>query len=171
MTERTRIRFWTLAWLFLFPVLFIGFIPWQLAVRFDGPLVWYGGVRQWIGAWLILNGAALAGWCVYLFITQGRGTPLPTQPPKRFLVAGPYRFVRNPMAIGFFLILGGEALVYSSAAVFFYLLFIVLVIHCFVRFVEEPDLQRRFGQSYLFYRYRVKRWLPQPPDGRCGGTG
>ena len=41
----------------------------------------------------------------------------------------------------------------------------VLLWHVFVVLHEEPDLERRFGESYRRYRAEVRRWLPRPPRG------
>ena len=165
MSGRPSIGRWTLGWLLVFPVVFIGLIPWRLRVRFEGALAWQGTPWQWIGLWCMLNGLGLVAWCVTLFISEGQGTPLPTHPPQRFVVTGPYQFVRNPMALGFFLMLAGESAVYQSKVVVGYLIFIMTVINLFVRVVEEPDLERRFGSCYVAYKRQVARWVPRLPSG------
>ncbi len=45
-------------------------------------------------------GGAIYAWCVWDFASYGRGTPAPIDAPKRFVVRGPYHYVRNPMYIG-----------------------------------------------------------------------
>ena len=144
-------------------MLFIGGAPWVLARVVDGSWRWQGHLLQWIGAWVILNGAGLAGWCVWWFVARGLGTPLPADPPKRLVIAGPYRFVRNPMALGFFVMLAGQALVYESWAVVVYGCAVIAVLHLYVVKIEEPDLLTRFGPAYREYQQRVARWLPRPP--------
>ena len=161
MREVRRVRLRTLGWFLLIIVPCIGVVPWWLHHRFEGALVFAGRMWQWLGVWLILNGLGLAGWCVHLFTTQGKGTPLPLDPPKAFVAAGPYRFVRNPMALGLFLVLGGEAALYESRAAFLYMLLVMGIIHLVVCLVEESDLQRRFGATYTAYRQRVPRWIPR----------
>ena len=166
MRELVRIRLRTLAWFLLFPCVFLVVVPWGLARRIQGPCVWEGSLRQWLGLWLIINGAGLAAWCVQLFNVQGRGTPLPLDPPKQFVASGPYRVVRNPMALALFTLLAGESLLYRSAAVAGYLLLIIAAVAVFVRCVEEPDLERRFGQPYLAYKRAIPRWLPRFPQSK-----
>ena len=163
MTELAQIRLRTLGWFLLFPVAFLGWVPWWLHHRFEGSFRWEGDLLQWLGIWLLANGVGLVGWCVELFNVQGGGTPLPLDPPKRFVAAGPYRLVRNPMALGFLLSLGGQAVLYGSWTIAGYLLVVAVAVHLFVVCVEEPDLKKRFGPSYEAYRKRVSRWLPRPP--------
>lgn len=72
------------------------------------------GIWQAAGMLLGTAGAALALWCIITFVFVGRGTPAPSDPPRRLVVQGPYRFVRNPMYIGAGFALAGAALFYQS---------------------------------------------------------
>src|SRR5436853_491 len=65
-------------------------------------------------------GAAVALWCIFTFAFIGIGTPAPFDPPRRLVIEGPYRFVRNPMYIGAGLALAGAALFYWSLALLGY---------------------------------------------------
>ena len=58
------------------------------------------GSWQAVGMLLGATGATLALSCIFAFVFMGRGTPAPFDPPRRLVVQGPYRFVRNPMYIG-----------------------------------------------------------------------
>lgn len=143
---------------------FVGFMLVFLPMRV---LQWAGvgrpalfGAAQAVGAVFVAIGAALALWCILTFALVGRGTPAPFDPPRRLVVRGPYRFVRNPMYIGASLALGGAALFYQSIALLAYTIGFLLVAHLFVRFYEEPRLRRDFGAEYEFYAGRVRRWWP-----------
>ncbi len=105
-------------------------------------------------------GGGVALWCIYTFATVGRGTPAPFDPPRRLVVRGPYRFVRNPMYIGAGLALIGAALFYESLQLLGYAGVFFLVTHLFVVWYEEPTLQQTFGQEYDAYCRQVRRWLP-----------
>src|SRR5437667_5160575 len=72
------------------------------------------GVRQVAGMIIGAMGATIALWCVFTFAFIGKGTPAPFDPPRRLVVRGPYRFVRNPMYIGAATALLGAALFYGS---------------------------------------------------------
>ena len=96
----------------------------------------------------------------YMMVRDGGGTPLPLDQTNRLVVTGPYRYVRNPMAvagIGQGLAL---ALIFQSASILIYALLGALVWHLVVRPVEEGDMVRRFGDSYLEYRKHVSCWIP-----------
>jgi len=143
----------------------VGIIPWSLHARLEGAFIWRGTLWQWVGGWLCANGLGLAGWCVYLFNVEGQGTPLPLDPPKRFVAQGPYLFVRNPMALGFFLLLTGQTALYQSRAILCYLAAAALLMHLYIRFIEEPELAHRFGSSYRAYQQQVPRWVPRRISG------
>jgi protein-S-isoprenylcysteine O-methyltransferase Ste14 len=106
-------------------------------------------------------GAALALWCILTFALVGRGTPAPFDPPRRLVVSGPYRFIRNPMYVGAVLALGGAALVFRSLTLLAYAVGFFLAAHAFVMWYEEPTLAHLFGSGYQAYRSTVPRWLPR----------
>ena len=118
------------------------------------------GVQQLAGMVLGAAGAAVALWCIFAFAWIGRGTPFPLDPPRRLVIRGPYRFVRNPMYIGAALALIGAAVFYRSLPLGYYAGFFLLAVHLFVVAYEEPTLRRTFGQEYEVYCRRVWRWWP-----------
>ena len=105
-------------------------------------------------------GAAVALWCIFTFATIGKGTPAPFDPPRRLVIRGPYRFVRNPMYIGAGLALASAALFYESLPLLGYAAVFFLATHVFVLLYEEPTLRRTFGQEYEAYCRKVRRWWP-----------
>jgi protein-S-isoprenylcysteine O-methyltransferase Ste14 len=121
------------------------------------------GVWQVTGMAVCAAGAALALWCVLAFALVGRGTPAPFDPPRRLVVRGPYRCVRNPMYVGAAVALLGAALFYGSLALFAFTGGFLLCTHLFVVWYEEPTLHRLFGADYAEYVRRVRRWRPRFP--------
>jgi protein-S-isoprenylcysteine O-methyltransferase Ste14 len=120
-----------------------------------------------IGGLLIGSvGAAVALSCVFTFAFIGKGTPAPFDPPRRLVVRGPYRFVRNPMYIGAALAVAGAALFYESVALVVFVAGFLLVTHLFVVLYEEPTLRRTFGPEYESYCQRVHRWRPMVASHR-----
>jgi protein-S-isoprenylcysteine O-methyltransferase Ste14 len=148
-----------------YATLFIGFVliflPASILARVGvaAPATW--GAAQAVGAFLVVVGAALALGCVLTFALVGRGTPAPFDPPRRLVVRGPYRLVRNPMYLGAGLALTGAALFYQSGALLAYAGLFFIVTHLFVRLYEEPTLRRKFADEYDSYLRHVGRWLPK----------
>jgi protein-S-isoprenylcysteine O-methyltransferase Ste14 len=121
------------------------------------------GVVQVAGMLVGAAGAALALTCIFTFAFVGRGTPAPFDPPRRLVVRGPYRLLRNPMYAGAGLALAGAALSYQSIALLGYAAVFLVVMHAFVVLYEEPTLRRMFGKEYEAYCRQVGRWWPLTP--------
>jgi len=139
-------------WFWLLP-------PW-LGFRVDlaGPARW-----RWIAAVPSALGFAVALRCIWDFGRTGHGTPAPFIPPKRLVVAGFYRYVRNPMYVGFFVGWVGLWVVFGRAnlAAIVAVAAVVVGVALFVRLYEEPTLRRMFGADYEEYCRNVPRWLPR----------
>jgi protein-S-isoprenylcysteine O-methyltransferase Ste14 len=147
-----------------YAALFIGLVLIYVPARL---LSWSGIVRpaaievqQVAGMVIGAAGAAVALWCIFTFASIGRGTPAPFDPPRRLVIQGPYRFVRNPMYIGAGLALASAALFYESLPLLGYAGLFFLATHLFVVWYEEPTLRRTFGQEYEAYCRQVRRWWP-----------
>jgi protein-S-isoprenylcysteine O-methyltransferase Ste14 len=125
--------------------------------RFGSPAgVWIGGAAFALGGALgLTSGIVMA--------SEGKGTPLPADCPRALVVAGPYRYVRNPMAVAGLAQGAAVGLMLGSPAVVLYALAGGPVWNVFVRPWEEADLERRFGEPYRRYRASVRCWLPRFP--------
>ena len=95
------------------------------------------------------------------FATEGEGTLAPWDPPRRLVVRGPYRYVRNPMITGVLLVLLGEAALFGSPWILAWAAAFFAVNAVWFPLVEEPGLVQRFGREYEDYRRAVPRWLPR----------
>jgi protein-S-isoprenylcysteine O-methyltransferase Ste14 len=89
------------------------------------------------------------------------GTPAPVAPTAKLVVTGFYRHVRNPMYVGLFAILVGQALMFSSVALLVYAACVAAVVHAFVRLYEEPTLSKTYCEEYSAYCANVARWIPR----------
>ena len=108
-------------------------------------------------------------WTMRLFASKGGGgTPAPWQPVKNFIVLGPYRHVRNPMLIGVNLFLIAEALLLQSSPIFIWMVVFVIINTVYFALSEEPQLEKRFGETYADYKRNVPRWLPRLTPWRSG---
>ena len=134
--------------------------------------IWTWFVPRWVtgnGAfdnprplgWIVIAlGVSIAFACALEFAWRGIGTPAPFDPPRRLVITGLYRWVRNPMYVGAGAALAGAALYYRSLPLFAYAAAFMLAAHLFVVAYEEPVLRAKFGDDYAAYCRRVARWLP-----------
>lgn len=141
----------------LFIGLFLIFLPARILSTSPADI----GVWQIAGMLLGASGAAIVLACILTFVFVGRGTPAPFDPPRRLVVRGPYRFVRNPMYIGAGLALAGAALFHRSMPLLGYAAAFLLVTHVLVMLYEEPILRQTFDGDYEAYCRRVGRWWPR----------
>lgn len=119
------------------------------------------GVMLTLGTLLIILGVGLVIYTNKEFLKIGRGTLVPTAPPKKLVVAGVYRYVRNPMIIGGLMIIFGEALIFASIELFALFVAIFSINHIYFVYSEEPGLVKRFGDDYIEYKKNVPRWIPR----------
>ena len=147
-----------------YATLFIGlvlvFLPARL-VAWSGAQASASAGAKTLGLLAVVIGGGVAVWCVLAFAMLGKGTPLPLDPPRRLVVRGPYRFVRNPMYLAAATALAGAALYYESAALAAYAGGFLLVMNAFVVWYEEPTLRSTFGSEYDRYCAAVRRWWPR----------
>ena len=141
--------------------------------HFHRPLP-YWAVAQAAGALLICAGLAPI---VRSFIdfTQADGTPVPAAAPPRLVVSGFYRYVRNPIYVGFLAILVGQALLFGSLGLLKYAAVAWCIGAAAVHWYEEPTLARKFGAEYQDYRRAVRAWIPRldpwTPGKPAGAAG
>ena len=114
--------------------------------------------RFWIGGGLFGFAFALAIWAIRTI--RGAGTRIETNKPTTVIVTnGPFRFTRNPVYIGMLLGQTGIAIGFDNLWVLAMLVPFYLVIRYGVVAREEAYLERKFGDVYLGYKSRVRRWL------------
>jgi len=112
-----------------------------------------------LGAILVVAGGVLATRSTLLL--AGRGRPR-RGPQPAFVIAGPYRRIRNPLSGGLLLALAGIAIATRSATLTFATALAAVAAHAWIIRVEEPRLAARFGDAYAAYLRHVPRWLPGP---------
>lgn len=110
---------------------------------------------------LLVVGVALVAHCIGLFVRRGGGTLAPWDSTQRLIVEGPYRYVRNPMKTGLFLILIGEGLLLRSTGLLLWAAAFIVANVIYIRLSEEPGLHARFRERYEDYTAAVPRWWPR----------
>ncbi|MCA9239666.1 MAG: isoprenylcysteine carboxylmethyltransferase family protein [Planctomycetales bacterium] len=138
-------------------------VPYTLMEAFDSLSAPSFNLAALAGMTLFLPTSLLGLVSAYYMVRYGGGTPLPIDQAVRLVDRGPYRFVRNPMAIAGI----GQglcvALIFESIPVLSYAMLGAVVWHLAVRPIEERNLAERFGEEYLMYRSRVWCWIPKLP--------
>lgn len=141
-------------------------IPWLLALGAGWglhalyPASLFGAApwAQALGAVIFAAGLLFALWAITRF--RRAGTNLETYKPTTAIVeSGPFRLSRNPIYVGMFLGLIGAAIGLDNPWILLLLAPFYLYIRHEVVAREEAYLERKFGDAYLGYKARVRRWL------------
>lgn len=153
---------WTFAQTTVFWCVFLWVLPMGL-VELQGRLGLsvFTHSRPIVLPWVLFVIASMLGlWTGVVIAIHGTGTPLPTATASKLVLVGPYRVVRNPMALTG--IMQGVAVgwILGSYLVIAYALAGALAWHWFVRPVEQHDLEVRFGHEYRVYKSKVSLWVP-----------
>ncbi|MDR3616107.1 MAG: isoprenylcysteine carboxylmethyltransferase family protein [Candidatus Obscuribacterales bacterium] len=156
---KTFIQAFTIWGIFLF------WIPWILS-RFEAR--W--GIKSWhydspivpeLAVVLFIACGVFALSCGVLIAVDGKGTPLPFDAAQEFVIKGPFRYVRNPMALGSFTQGCAVGLFLGSPLVMLYSLVGALYWNFILRPWEELDLRTRFGDDFVAYERSVRCWIPR----------
>lgn len=126
----------------------IGLTPFVLALQLAGLVVLAVGLLLFVSS-------------LRRFAGEGRGTLAPWDPPRRLVVHGPYRYVRNPMISGVVFVLAGEAALLVSSPHALWALTFLFINLVYIPLLEEPFLDQRFGEAYRDYCRHVPRIFPR----------
>ena len=111
-----------------------------------------------LGAFIFVDGLALFVWAIMTM--RYAGTRVETvQPTTAIVIAGPYRFSRNPIYLAMMIGLVGLAIGFNTGWILVALIAFYLLIRYGVIAREEAYLTRKFGEVYLGYKSRVRRWV------------
>jgi protein-S-isoprenylcysteine O-methyltransferase Ste14 len=116
------------------------------------------GAARALGWPLVGGGLALNGW--FLRTIREAGVPIRTDKPvPRLTTEGPFRYSRNPSYLALAMIYAGIAVLRNSLWAILVLPLVVFVIQREVIGREERYLESAFGEEYLAYKQRVRRWM------------
>lgn len=142
------------------PLVYLGFLLLGLAIDRVAPIAALdtGRVGTGVAIALVVIGLAIAISAIAGFRRAGEN-PEPWTPSETMVLAGPYRFTRNPMYLGIALAYLGLAIGLKSMGALLLLPIAIACIHYFVIRREEAYLIKRFGESYRGYCAKVRRWI------------
>jgi protein-S-isoprenylcysteine O-methyltransferase Ste14 len=90
---------------------------------------------------------------------RARNPVPPNRPVQALMTGGPFRLSRNPLYLTLVCLHGGIALIAGNGWMLATLPMALLVVRFYVIAREEAYLHRRFGNAYLEYQARVRRWI------------
>jgi protein-S-isoprenylcysteine O-methyltransferase Ste14 len=148
------IIFFGIVLLFIFASLYLdGLLPWGHKDLSLGRLI--------VSLIVLIAGAVLMTWTVSSFF-KVKGTPVPLCPPPKLVTGGLYRWIRNPMLLGLFLVMFGLGILLWSPFLFFVFTPLFIVINVvYLRNVEEKEMEKKFGEAYLRYKEEVPMFIPR----------
>jgi protein-S-isoprenylcysteine O-methyltransferase Ste14 len=141
------------------PLVFVAGLIVGFALEALLPGVDLPGLVEWgLGGLLVVAGLGLL--LIFNASFSRKGTAVePWKPTTAIVTTGPYRFTRNPAYLGMALTYVGIAVMSSALWVLVPLPFVLAVIDRGVIAREERYLERKFGEEYLGYKRRVRRWV------------
>ena len=141
------------------PLLYLGSIALGVALHFIYPITWRSDL-DWkiLGVILIAFSLFTMQWAARLMRNAGTNIN-PEKPTIAIIQTGPYRFSRNPLYLSMTLIQLGIAFILGSLWVIAMLLVVLVTMNWGVIQREERYLVRKFGEEYVLYQGRVRRWI------------
>jgi len=133
--------------------------------QFELPLLAFGIINIVLGSGFVVVGILFAWWAIYVQFTIGGGTPVPVMATQRLIIQKPYYYCRNPMALGAIVVYLGVALLIGSISAVVLVLTLAVLLLVDIKFLEEKEMELRFGVDYREYRKqtpfinpRIRKW-------------
>ena len=118
-------------------------------------------ISRMISIPVLAVGIATTAWSVFHFLAA-KGTPVPFNPPPVLVDTGPYRYARNPMLTGVFLMLFGIGFAIGSLSIVLLFTPLYILINVWeLKNIEEPELEQRLGEDYVAYRTATPMFMPK----------
>ena len=103
--------------------------------------------------------ASILGMGALVVFSRRRTSPMPFGTPTALLTSGPFRLSRNPLYVALVIVLSGFGVLLDSVWVLAAVPLLALALNTFIIPGEEARLREVFGEQYLAYCSRVRRWL------------
>lgn len=141
------------------PLIFLGYLVGALLLNWAVPFpIPSGSPVRAAGALLIVSGLLLGGFAISQMLKE-HASPGPHAPTTVVVTQGPYRFTRNPIYLGFFLIYLGFTLLNATLWGLVLSPFLLTTVNRAVIQPEETYLGSKFPDEYPAYKARVRRWI------------
>ena len=138
--------------LFIFPTLIINAFEITPAKSVEASL---------IAIFLFVFFSVIGLYSAFVIVKFGGGTPLPLDQTQKLVTRGPYKYVRNPMAVAGIGQGISVGIYFGSIHILIYSLIGAILWHFVVRPLEEENMKERFGIDYLNYKKNIKCWIPK----------
>lgn len=146
---------------FILPFIALVLIPAILLFDFSANAFQINFYLPFVGFVLFFGGLAAIGSAVKIMAESGKKTAALWDDPVVLISSGLYGYIRNPMIGGALLVLLGEAAIFGSLPILVWAFLFFILNDLYFRFVEEPVLEKKFGQKYAEYKNNVPKWLPR----------
>jgi len=161
-------KWMTASWMLVRVLLAVALVFWcalhlrSLDHQFGFGLPYWGRIP---GLLMIAMGGGLVLWCACILANVGIfESPVSRMFPREFVVVGPFRYIRNPMSSGATALFAGFGLWLRSISILLFSAILFLIFHFVAIRIEEPGLEKRFGNRYVVYKRTVGRWIPKIAD-------
>ena len=146
---------------FIFPALFFLIPNFVLDQWLNLPAMPDSVVRVAIAAVLIVVGVVFLLWTLKAQREIGKGTPMPLMATQKLVIQKPYSYCRNPLAFGLLGLYFGISLLIGSISSLIMVLIFAVVILAYIKFVEEKELEKRYGEEYVAYKQSTPFLIPR----------
>ena len=118
--------------------------------------------RGFLGGGLIILSAIFLFWSIRAQRKIGKGTPMPLMATKKLVTQGPYSYCRNPIYFGVILLFFGISILFDSISSLVMVLIFSVILLLYAKFIEEEEVEKRFGDEYLAYKDTTPFFIPTP---------
>ena len=117
-------------------------------------------IRAVVGSILIGIGVTFLLWTIKVQREIGKGTPMPLMATRKLIVQAPYSYSRNPLAFGLITLYFGISICIGSVSSLIMVVVFSTIILSYIKFIEEKELERRFGDAYVKYKQTTPFIIP-----------
>ncbi len=118
----------------------------------------FTGWIPYLGLVPVLLGLCMTGYAALQF-KRAKTNLVPFSESTTLVIKGLYRYTRNPMYVGMTLLLIGLAFLTNTPYGWLVVIVFPIIIHRLFIIKEEQQMIDTFGNEYLDYRERVRRWI------------